>query len=79
MKKLNKFIQNLKKEIETKMKTQRETTQDIGNLRKKTGNMDPSINNRIQNIEERISDEEDSIESIDSTVKGNEKCKNLLT
>ena len=41
--------------------------------------MNPSINNKIQEIEGRISDVEDTIESIDTTVKGNKYCKNLLT
>ena len=41
--------------------------------------MDASINNRIQEIEERISDAEDTIESIDTTVKENTKCKKFLT
>ena len=41
--------------------------------------MDPSINNRTQEIEERISDAEDTIESTDTIVKENEKCKKLLT
>ena len=43
------------------MKSQRETTQDIENLGKKSGVMDPSINNRVQEMEERISDAEDTI------------------
>ena len=41
--------------------------------------MDPSINNKIQEIEERISDAEYTIESIDTTVNINAKCKNFLT
>ena len=43
-------------EVETIKKSQRETTQDIENLGKKSGVMDTSINDRIQEIEERISD-----------------------
>ena len=41
--------------------------------------MDLSITNRIQEIEERISDAEDTIESMNTTVKENAKCKNFLT
>ena len=37
------------------------------------------IINRIQEIEERISGAEDTIENIDTIVKENAKCKNLLT
>ena len=37
------------------------------------------ISRRIQETEERISDAEDTIENIDTTVKENEKWKNLLT
>ena len=62
-------------DLETIMKPQRETTQDIKYLEKKSGAMDPSISNRIQESEERISDAEDTIESIDRTVKEKEKCK----
>ena len=72
-------MQDLKKEVETIMKSQRETTPDIENLEKKSGVMDPSINSRIQEMEERISDAEDTIESTDTIVKENEKCKKLLT
>ena len=78
MKELSKAIQDLK-DIETITKSQRETTQDIENLGKKSGVMDPSINNRIQEIEERVSDAEDTIESIDTTIKEYEKCKKFLT
>ena len=66
-------------EVERIQKSQRETTLDIENLGKKSGVMNTSINNRIKKIEERISDAEDTIESIDTTVKENEKCKKLLT
>ena len=60
-------------EVETKKKSQRETTQNIENVGKKSGVMVPSINNRIQEIEERISDAEDSAESIDNNSQ--RKCK----
>ena len=66
-------------EVETIKKSQRETTQDIENLGKKSGAIDISINNRIQEIEERISDAEDTIESTETTVKENEKYKKFLT
>ena len=52
---------------------------EIENLGKKSGAIDANINHRIQEIEERISDAEDTIETIDSTVKENAKCKNLVT
>ena len=50
VKELNKVIQDLKMEVETIKKSQRETIQDIENLGKKSGVMDTSINNRIQEI-----------------------------
>jgi predicted nucleic acid-binding Zn-ribbon protein len=51
----NKTIQDLKIEVETIKKIQRETILDIENLRKKLGTIDASISNRIQEIEKRIS------------------------
>jgi hypothetical protein len=44
---LNKTIQDLKMEVETMKKIQRETTLEIEILRKKSGAIDVSINNRI--------------------------------
>jgi prefoldin subunit 5 len=79
VKELNKAIQNLKMEIEAIKKSRRETTLEIENLGKRSGVIDTSITNRIQEIEERISGVEDTIENIDTTVKENAKCKNLLT
>jgi chromosome segregation ATPase len=79
VKELSKTIQDLKMEIETIKKSQRETTLDIGNLGNRSGVIDASITNRIQEIEERISGAEDTIENIDTTVKENAKCKKLLT
>jgi uncharacterized coiled-coil protein SlyX len=76
---MNKTIQDLKMEIETIMKLQRERTVKLENLGKQTGVIDVSISNRIQEIEERISVAEDTIENIDTTVKENEKSKKLLT
>ena len=79
VKELNKTIQDLKMEIETIKKSQRETTLEIENLGKRSGVIDASITNRIQEIEERISGAEDTIENIDTTVKENAKCKKFLT
>ena len=64
-------------EIETIKKSQRETTLEIENLGKRSGAVDSSITNRIQEIKERII--EHTIKNIDTTVKENAKCKNLLT
>jgi chromosome segregation ATPase len=72
VKELNKTIQDLKMEIETIQKSQRERNLEIENLGKRSGDIDASITNRIQEIEERISGVEDSIENIDTTIK---KCK----
>jgi hypothetical protein len=66
-------------EIETINKSQTETTLEIENLGKRSEIMNASITNRIQEIEQRISGAEDTIENIDTTVKENTKCKNLLT
>jgi recombinational DNA repair protein RecR len=74
---MNKTIQDLKMEIETIKKSQRETTLEIENLGKRSGVINSSITNRIQ--EESISGAEDSIENIDTTVKENARCKKLLT
>ena len=61
-------------EVETIKKTQRETTLEIEVLGKKSGTIDVSISNRIQEMEERMSGAEYSIESMDTTIKENEKC-----
>jgi prefoldin subunit 5 len=55
VKELNKTIQDLKMEMETIKKSQREITLEIENLGKRSGIIDASITNRIQEIEERIS------------------------
>jgi predicted nucleic acid-binding Zn-ribbon protein len=57
---LNKTIQDLKMEVETIKNSQRETTVEIENLGKRSGDIDASITNRIQEIEERISGAEDT-------------------
>jgi hypothetical protein len=76
---VNKTIQDLKMEVETIKKSQRETTLEIVILGKKWGTIDTSISNRIQEMEERISSAKDSIENMDTTIKENAKCKNILT
>ena len=70
---MNKTIQDIKMEVETIRKSQRETTREVENLGKKSGAIDASITSRIQEIEERISDAEDSIENMDTTIKENAK------
>jgi predicted nucleic acid-binding Zn-ribbon protein len=72
---MNKTIQDLKIELETIKKSQRETTLELKNLGKRSGVIDACITNRIQEIEERISGAEDNIENIDTTVKENAKSK----
>ena len=62
---LNKTIQDLKMEVETKKKSQRETNLEIENLGKKSGVIDVSITNRIQEIEERLSGVEDKQTTIE--------------
>ena len=66
-------------EVEKIKKSQKKTTLEIENLGKKSGAIDASITNRIQKIEERISSTEDTIETIDTTIKENEKSKEILT
>jgi predicted nucleic acid-binding Zn-ribbon protein len=78
VKELKKTIQDLKLEIETIKKSQRETTLEMENLGKRSGVIDASITNRIHEIEERISGAENTIEDIDTTVKENAKCKKPL-
>jgi chromosome segregation ATPase len=79
VKELDKTIQDLKMEVETIKKSQRETTLEIESLGKKSGVIDVSITNRTQKIEERISGAEDTIEIIDTTIKENSKCKKVRT
>ena len=66
-------------EVETMKKTQRETTLEIEILGKKSGTIDASISNRIQEMKERISGAEDSVQNMDTTIKENAKCKEILT
>jgi hypothetical protein len=72
---LNETIQDLKMEVETIKKTQRETTLEKKILGKKSGNIDVGIRNRIQAMEKRISGAEDSIENMDTIIKENENAK----
>jgi hypothetical protein len=76
---LNKPIHDLKMEVETMKKSQRETTPEIEILGKKSGTIDAGISNRTQEMEERISGTEDTMENMDTTIKENEKCKKILT
>jgi chromosome segregation ATPase len=76
---LSKTIQDLKMDVETMKKTQRETTLEIETLGKKSGTKDASISNRIQVMEERISGAEDSIGNMDTTINENAKPKKILT
>jgi hypothetical protein len=71
--KMNKNILDLKREVDTKKKTQSEATLEIETLGKKSGTIDTSISNRIQEMKERISGAEDSIENISTTIKENTK------
>ena len=79
VKEMNKIIQDLKMEIETIKKSQRETIPELENLGKISGVIDACIINTIQKIEERISGAKDTIKNIDITVKENAKITNLLT
>ena len=72
-------MQDLKRKIEKIKKTQRQTTLEIETLGKKSGTIDANISNKIQEMEERISGAEDSIGNMDTTIKENANCKNILT
>jgi hypothetical protein len=76
---LKKTIQDVKREVDTIMKTQSEATLEIENLGKKSGTIDASISNRIQEMEERTLGAEHSIENMGTTIKENGKCKKILT
>jgi hypothetical protein len=79
MMEMNKTILDLKREVDTIKKTQREATLETETLGKKSGTIDASIRNRIQEMEQRISGAEDSIENIGTKIKENTKCKKILT
>ena len=68
MKELNTTFQDLKMEIETIKKSQRETNLEIENLGKKSGAIDANITNRIQDIDKRTPGARDTKENIDTTV-----------
>jgi predicted RNase H-like nuclease (RuvC/YqgF family) len=74
VKEVNKTIQDLKTEIGTISKTQRETILEIDNLGKRSEVIDTNSTNRRQGIGERISGVDDTIENIDRTIKENAKC-----
>jgi predicted nucleic acid-binding Zn-ribbon protein len=73
VKELNKNILDLKMEIETIKKSQRETALELEKLGKRSGVRGASITNRIQEIEDRLSGAEDTIENIDTRVKRKRK------
>jgi prefoldin subunit 5 len=73
VKEFDKSIQDLKMEVETIKKTQRETNLEIEILGKKSGAIDTSITNSIQEMEKRISGAEDSTENVDTTINENAK------
>ena len=79
VKELNKTIQDLKMEVETIKKSQKETTQGVEIVGKYSGTIDVRISNRIQEMQERISAEEDSIEKMDSTIKESANCRKILS
>ena len=72
---MNKTIHDLKVEVLTIKKTQREKTLEIETLGKKSGTIDASISNRIQEMEERILGAEDSIENMETTIKEMQNAK----
>ena len=71
---MDKTIQYLKMEIETKNKITKGDNPGVRKTRKEIRST-----NRIQEIEERNSGAEDALENIDTTVKSNPKCKMPLT
>jgi uncharacterized phage infection (PIP) family protein YhgE len=77
--KLNKTIQDLKREVDTIKKSQSEATLEIETLGKNSRTIDASISNRTQGMKERISGAEDSMENISTTINENGKCKKILT
>jgi hypothetical protein len=75
VKELNKIIQDLKMEVETIKRSQREMTLEIEILGSKLGAIDESITNRTQEIEEKILGAEDSIENMDTQSKKVQNAK----
>jgi uncharacterized coiled-coil protein SlyX len=76
---LNKTTQDLKNGNRNNKEITKGDNLEIENLGKRSGVIDSSITNRIKKIEEKNSIKEDTIESIDTTVKENAKCKKVLT
>jgi septation ring formation regulator EzrA len=80
---MNKTFQDLKMEIETIKKAQRETTLELENLGKRSGVIDASITNRIQEIEERESQVQKILQKTlkqwSKKMQKAKKSKNLLT
>ena len=76
---MNKTIQDIKMEIETVKKSQRETTLELKNLGTGSRVIDASITKRIQEIKERLLGMEDTIDNIDITINENRKSKKLLS
>jgi hypothetical protein len=73
---MNKIIQDLKIEVETIKKSQKEKTLELENLGKRSGVIDTRIANRIQEIEERILRyRRYHIENIGTTVKEMQNAK----
>jgi predicted nucleic acid-binding Zn-ribbon protein len=72
---MNRNIQDLKMEIETIKKSQRETTLEMETIGKRSVVIDASITNRIQEIEKRISGTKDTIENIDKQSKKMQNAK----
>jgi predicted nucleic acid-binding Zn-ribbon protein len=75
MMEMNKTILDLKREVDTILKTLSEATLEIENLGKESGTIDVSISNRIQEMEERISGVEDSIENVSTTIENKQNAK----
>jgi chromosome segregation ATPase len=79
VKELYTAIQNLKMEVQTIKKSQREITLKMEKPRKEIRSHRYKHQKRIQEIEMRISGAEDTIENIDTIIKENAKCKKILT
>ena len=75
VKELNRPIQDVKMQIETIKKSQRETTLEIEILGKKSGTIDASISYRTQERVERLSGPEDSRENMHITIKKMQNAK----
>jgi hypothetical protein len=76
VKELNKIIQNLKTEIETLKKSQRETTLEMENQGKRSG-VRYKYHQQNTRVKKKISNVENTIEDMYTTVKENTKSKKL--